>query len=185
MPLARYLARRRRRDLAAHDLYVGVVGQARRPDLYLRYGVADTVDGRFDLLVAHAFLLMRRLGGIGGERAGEAKVLSQALFDLMFADMDQNLREIGVSDISIGKKVKQMARAFYGRVAAYDAGFAHDAAALAEAVARNLYRGAPPSAEAAPAFALYLRRQADHLAGQGDDDLLAGRAAWASDEAAP
>ena len=184
MPLARYLARRRRRDSAAHDLYVTVVGQARQPGLYLRYGVADTLDGRFDLLVAHAFLLMRRLGGIAGAQAGDAKVLSQALFDLMFADMDQNLREIGVNDVSIGKKVKQMARAFYGRVAAYDAGFAQDGAALAEAVARNLYRGAPPSAEAAAAFALYLRRQAAYLAGQGDDELLAGRVAWAAEEGA-
>ena len=185
MPLARFFARRRSRDNAAHDLYVGAVEQARRPDLYLRYGIADTVDGRFDLLTAHAFLLMRRLGGIAGARAGEAKVLSQALFDLMFADMDQNLREIGVSDMSIGKKVKQMARAFYGRVAAYDSGFQREGEALAEAVARNLYRGSPPSAEAAPAFAAYLRRQAGHLAGQGDDALLAGRVSWLAEEGTP
>ncbi len=185
MPFARFFARRHRRDTAAHDLYLGAVEQARRPQLYLGYGVADTLDGRFDLLVAHAFLLMRRLGGIGGARAGEAKALSQALFDLMFADMDQNLREIGVSDMSIGKKVKQMARAFYGRVGAYDAAFLQEGDALAEAVVRNLFRGKPPSAEAAPGFALYLRRQAGHLAGQGDDDLLAGRAGWLVDEGMP
>jgi cytochrome b pre-mRNA-processing protein 3 len=185
MLFASFFARRRRRDTAAHDLYVGAVEQARQPGLYLRYGIADTVDGRFDLLVAHAFLLMRRLGGIGGARAGDAKALSQALFDLMFADMDQNLREIGVSDMVIGKKVKQMARAFYGRVEAYDSAFQREGEALAEAVARNLYRGTPPSAEAAASFATYLRRQAGHLAGQGDDDLLAGRAGWLAEENAP
>ena len=181
MAIADFLSRRRRRDTVAHDLYVCAVQQARLPALYTGFGVADTVDGRFDLLVAHAFLLMRRLGSVEGPRAGDAKVLSQAVFDLMFADMDQNLREIGVSDMSVGKKVKQMAQAFYGRVAAYDGAFALADPALPEAVARNLYRGNPPDAAAAAAFAAYLRRQASALAAQSDEALLAGRVDWAAE----
>ena len=185
MAIADFLSRRRRRDTVARDLYVHVVHQARRPGLYTGFGVADTVDGRFDLLVAHAFLLLRRLGAVEGPRAGDAKVLSQAVFDLMFADMDQNLREIGVSDMSVGKKVKQMAQAFYGRVSAYDGAFGLGEPALAEAVARNLYRGAPPDPASPAAFAAYLRRQAAALAAASDETLLAGQVAWAAEREEP
>jgi len=181
MPFRRNADRRRRED-AAHDLYAGVVAQARQPFFYSCLGVPDTLDGRFDALVAHAFLLMRRLGAA---QAGEdARLLSQAVFDLMFADMDQNLRELGVSDMSVGKKVRQMVEAFYGRIAAYEAAIEAGGGALAEAVARNLYRGSPPTPEAADGMAAYLRRQTVHLDLQPLDALLAGRVAWLAPEAA-
>src|SRR6202042_1273633 len=88
------------------------VAQARSPEFYSVLGVPDTVDGRFDLLVLHVALVMRKLGP-------EADI-KQQLFDLMFADMDQSLREMGVGDMSIGKRIKPMIAAFYGRAQAYE-----------------------------------------------------------------
>jgi cytochrome b pre-mRNA-processing protein 3 len=175
-------ADRRRRERAAAELYASMVAQARQPYLYAGLGVADSVDGRFDSLVAHAFLLMRRLGAAGA--GDEARLVSQALFDLMFADMDQSLREMGVSDLSVGKKIKQMVEAFYGRVSAYETALG-DSLALADAVARNLFRGAPPSPQAALEMAAYMARQAAHLDAQATQALLEGRAAWLAPEAAP
>jgi cytochrome b pre-mRNA-processing protein 3 len=178
MPFRKFIERRRR-DRTAHDLYVAVINQARRPAFYLHYGVPDSLDGRFDLIVLHAFLVMRRLrrakdGEEGGE---EARRIAQALFDLMFADMDQNLRELGVSDMSVGKRVKQMARAFYGRAAAYDEALASEGAGLAEALRRNLYGTVEGEMDmtAVKAMAGYLISQAAHLAAQPESDLLAGR----------
>ncbi len=154
---------RRKRAEAIRGLYGSLVAQARRPWFYTEGGVPDTLDGRFDVLVAHAFLLMRRLGRTDGAEAREAKALSQAVFDAMFSDLDGNLREMGVSDNSIGKTVKQMAKAFYGRVNAYDATIGSGVPALAGALARNLYRGSPPTPETAPRMAAYMVRQARHL----------------------
>jgi cytochrome b pre-mRNA-processing protein 3 len=156
-------------------LYVAVVAQARRPEFYLRLGVPDTVDGRFDLICLHAFLLLRRLKASGRELAG----LSQAVFDIMFADMDQNLRELGVGDMTIGRKVKTMAKAFYGRIAAYEEGLAASGpAVLDDALRRNLFRKAAPADAAVTTLATYVRRAAADLSVQSDAALRAGHAAF-------
>lgn len=174
--LRRLFASRRRED-AAFALYHAAVVQARLPDFYERFAVADTLDGRFDLLALHVHLVLRRLGVVEGARAEEARALSQAVFDLMFADMDQNLREMGVGDLSVGKKVKAMAEAFYGRVAAYDKALAEQAG-LAEALGRNLYRGTEPAAEAVAAMAAHVARQDAHMSAQAEDEVLAGRVSF-------
>jgi cytochrome b pre-mRNA-processing protein 3 len=184
MPLRKFFDRRRRGQVA-HDLYVSVINQARLPDFYLRFAVPDTLDGRFDLIVLHAFLVMRRLRQVTAEEAGgDAREVAQALFDLMFADMDQNLREMGVGDMSVGKRVKQMARAFYGRAAAYEDGLAAKGDGLAEALRRNLYGtvegGVDP--EAVGIMANYFMAQAICLAGQSAEDLLAGRVVFQAPE---
>jgi len=141
------------------SLYAKAVAQARLPVFYAEREVPDTVDGRFDLLVLHVFLLLHRLGGDGKAM----RAVTQGLFDLMFADMDRSLREMGVSDMSVGKRVKEMARAFYGRVDAYEPAL-NDAAALREALARNLYRGADVSGDSLTAMAHYIQRQVAALA---------------------
>ena len=116
-------------DDVAHALYLIAVAQARQPLFYAEHGVPDSVDGRFDLIVMHVFLLLRPLSKLA-EQDGDVELqaragnISQALFDTMFGDMDRSLREMGVSDIAVGKRVKHMAKAFYGRVAAYDEGLA-------------------------------------------------------------
>ena len=111
---------------ASHALYNRVVEQARRPAFYTTCGVPDTLDGRFDMIVLHAFLLFHRLK-LDHPRSAD---LSQSVFDLMFADMDRSLREMGAGDLGVGKKVKTMVRACYGRIAAYEAGLADDDASL-------------------------------------------------------
>ena len=154
-----WLGRRRQREEMVDTLYAKAVAQARLPIFYAEREVPDTVDGRFDLLVLHVFLLLHRLGAEGRE----TKRLNQALFDLMFADMDRSLREMGVSDMSVGKRVKEMARAFYGRVDAYEPALG-DIAKLEEALSRNLYRGAEVAQASLAAMAHYIQTQVSALA---------------------
>ncbi|MBI3446167.1 MAG: ubiquinol-cytochrome C chaperone family protein [Magnetospirillum sp.] len=186
MPFAKFFDRRRRSSIA-HELYVSIINQARLPALYVDFCVPDTLDGRFDLIVLHAFLVMRRLRAIGpGDEGSESREVAQALFDLMFADMDQNLRELGVSDTSVGKRIKQMVQAFYGRASAYeeclDAG--GDGDGLSDALRRNLYgtvEGDVP-AGAVAAMVQYLRGQSNYLAGQDGADIVAGKVTFLSPE---
>lgn len=159
---------------AARLLYARLVAQARRVEFYAPGGVPDTVDGRFDMVALHAFLVMRRLRGAGPKAAH----LSQALFDIMFADMDQNLREMGVGDLSVGKRVKAMAKAFYGRVAAYDSALDDEASELGQALRRNLFRKSEPSDEQVAAMSAYMRREVAALDRQEMAKLMAGEVAF-------
>ncbi|MFC3677375.1 ubiquinol-cytochrome C chaperone family protein [Ferrovibrio xuzhouensis] len=153
-------------------LYRVIVAQARLPRLYSEHGVPDTLDGRFDMIILHAYLASRRLKAMNTE---ESQTLNQALFDLIFADMDSSLREIGIGDLSVGKKVKVMAQAFYGRVEAYDAGLAADTdAVLAEALQRNLFGTVNPQPAQSLAVAAYVRRVDATLAVLPDREILAG-----------
>lgn len=173
MVLARLFSRPGNSE-AAEKLYSALVAQARNPVFYAECGVPDTVDGRFDMIAMHAWLVMRRLkdGGDGATR------LSQSLFDVFFNDMDRSLREMGAGDLGVGRRVKTMAKAFYGRLAAYDEALAGDgsAEALTEALRRNLFRGdASGTAPAAlAAIAEYLCREAAALERARLEDLLAG-----------
>lgn len=163
-------AKRQRRE-SAFALYSRAVGQARDPGFYGALGVPDSVDGRFEMIALHVYLILRRLKAEGQEAAD----LSQELFDAMFADMDRALREMGVGDLSVGKKVKVMARGFFGRIKAYDDGLeAADPAVLAEAMRRNLYGTAEPDRAHPAAMADYLRREADALAAVPGDRMIAG-----------
>jgi cytochrome b pre-mRNA-processing protein 3 len=157
---------------AAVALYRRIVEQARQPDFYSRYGVPDSLDGRFDMVVLHSFLVMRRLRAIASKPADD---LSQDLFDLLFADMDSNLREIGVGDLGVGKRVKKMAQAFYGRVEAYEAGLtASDDGILSDALSRNLYGTTQPALTAVIAVAGYMRSADTWLSEQSDAGIMAG-----------
>ncbi len=160
-------------DEAAEVLYSLAVAQARHPVFYTRLGVADTVDGRFDMVVLHAFLLLHRLG----TEPDTTAALAQALFDVMLEDMDRSLREMGVSDLQVGRKVKVMAQAFYGRAAAYDAAVqATEGRLLQAALERNVYRGTPPTQEGSlDILATYVRAAVVALAMQSFTELLAGR----------
>jgi cytochrome b pre-mRNA-processing protein 3 len=174
--LKRFLTKQKHRE-AAHDLYLAVVAQARQPVFYRDMGVADTLDGRFDLITLHAFLVVNRLKQIR-EESRAADDLSQALFDIMFADMDRSLREMGVGDLSVGKRVKAMARAFFGRVSAYESGLDAAGDALEQALARNLYRGNAVDPEALRVMADYVRKEFQALKSIPAPDLMAGRVAF-------
>jgi cytochrome b pre-mRNA-processing protein 3 len=174
------LRRARGRRLAAHAAYGRIVERARAPDFYLRAGVPDTVDGRFELLALHAFLVLNRLKREHGASASFA----QELFDTMFADLDQTLREMGAGDLGVGPRVKAMARGFYGRIAAYGRGLDNEVE-LEAALRRNLYGTVSDTDEAAVAgMARYVRRQAAALAALPLATLLEGDVAFAALELA-
>jgi cytochrome b pre-mRNA-processing protein 3 len=165
---------KRPQEAAARGLYEAAVAQARREVFYLSHGVPDSLDGRFEMISLHVILILRRLKSESGEGARE---LGQALFDLMFADMDRSLREMGVGDLGVAKRVKAMAQAFYGRLAAYDAALAEEGGtALAEALRRNLLGTLPEARrETLESLADYVRGQAENLAGQAREELLSGK----------
>jgi cytochrome b pre-mRNA-processing protein 3 len=142
MILASIFRRKSGGDFAG-PVYAAIVAAARRPVLYEDFGVADTIDGRFDMIVLHAFLLLDRLKS--GDAATQA--FAQQLTDRIFLEMEHNLREMGVGDLSVGKRVRKLAEMFYGRVGAYQAALMAGEAELAEALRRNIYPdGAAPEA---------------------------------------
>lgn len=166
------LTGRRRRNRIAGLLYARAVEQARRPWLFKAARVPDSLDGRFDMIALHVFLVLHRLQSIDRDGARE---LGQALFDLMFEDMDQSLREMGVGDLGVGRRVKDMAKAFYGRIAAYQTALAaENPDELDEALRRNVYRGVEPGGDAVTVLAGYVRRQAQALSSADSGQLLEG-----------
>ena len=171
----------KRFEKSANRIYFSLVEQARQPGFYLSCGVPDTADGRFDMIILHAFLLLRRLK-MDHDKTAE---LAQELFDLMFADMDQNLREMGVGDLAVGKRIKGMAEAFYGRAAVYEAGLEANDGALEEALWRNLYRKTRPEAGQLAAMAGYLREEAARLDAAGVNNLIAGEVVFGPAPAPP
>lgn len=118
-------------DPAANVSYIALVAAARHPFFYEKLGVPDTLDGRFEMIVLHLFLLQYRL-------AGDAPEFARGLSEIFIADMDRSLREIGVSDTGVSKRMKAMGRAYHGRLQAYSA-LGNDREALLAALARNLY----------------------------------------------
>lgn len=122
-------------------IYGAIVAAARHPALYGKMEVADTVDGRFEMIVLHLFLVLNRLKGEGIED------LRQRLTDEFFADMDRSLRELGVSDATVGKKVRKMAESYYGRVLAYDKALPGKTELIQDVLRRNIFPdGAPVGA---------------------------------------
>ncbi len=174
---------RRRHERTGFVLYGAAVAAARLPVLYQALGVPDTLDGRFDCVGVHVALLIRRLRALPAQEAGRRSArragpaLAQAVFDAMFSDMDTTLREFGL-DLGVGKRVRAMWEAFHGGALAYDGPLeAGDAAALAEALERNVWRGAAPEGAAA-ALAEWVMAQDSALQRADPAGLLAGRAAF-------
>jgi cytochrome b pre-mRNA-processing protein 3 len=153
-------------------LYGAIVAQARSPAFYRIYGVPDTVNGRFEMIVLHAVLVLARLDAEGEK----TRALGQAVFDCFCGDMDANLREMGVGDIAVPRRMKAIGEAFYGRQRAYEAAM-NDAASepLAEALARNVYAAEPGKAPSAVQLAAYAQNAAGRLAALDRSALLAGR----------
>ena len=164
--------RTRRRD-GAVALYDIIVAQSRKPGFYLHCGVPDTVDGRFDMIALHAFIVLRRL-------KDRRRDTAQELLEAMFDDMDRSLREMGAGDLGVGRRVKTMAKALYGRIAAYEAALDGGAEALADALRRNLYGTVDPDPEGVEAMAAYVRAEAASVASQSADTIAAGSVSFGS-----
>ena len=149
-------------------IYGMIVTQAREPIFYRDLGVPDTVNGRFDLLLLHLWLLLRRLRTVQGVTA-DATELSQALFDRFCEDLDDNLREMGVGDQTVPKRMRAFGEAFYGRVQAYDQAIEGGGEALAEAICKNILNGT--GLDRAQHLAAYARASEANL-GRTDDAAL-------------
>ena len=117
-------------------IYGMIVTQAREPSFYRGLGVPDTVNGRFDLLVLHLWMVLRRFKSVEG-----GADLSQPLFDRFCDDMDANLREMGIGDLAVPKRMRAFGEAFYGRAAAYDLALLSGGEALAKALCKNVLNG--------------------------------------------
>jgi cytochrome b pre-mRNA-processing protein 3 len=174
------LFRRNPQQTAAELAYRRIVGQARQPGFFSDFGVPDTVDGRFELICLHAFLFLHRLKG----EPPPAPQLGQRFVDAMFADFDRSLREMGTGDLSVGRQVKRMAQAFYGRIEAYERGLMGGDAALKAALARNLFGTVAAAEPALDAMARYLRGEARRLRQQPTALLVAGEVSFGDTPAA-
>ncbi len=164
------LSLRSRRDASlamAGRLYARAVEWSRRPDLYAIMGAPDTVEGRFELLTAHILLIIERLNR-DGERG---RAVGQRLFDLYVRNLDGALREMGVGDLAVGKRMKGLGKIFYGRGAAYATALASRESAELEALVARTILVERPGADPRPlAKALTVMRE--HLAGLGFDELI-------------
>ncbi len=146
-------------------LYGAIVAQARLPGFYRDYGVPDTVEGRFELIVLHLAMVLERLAA-----APSLRGLGQGVFDRFCEDMDNNLREMGVGDLAVPKHMRRLGEAFYGRAEAYRSALAAPGdEALVEALTRNIYGGRGPQADR---LAAYMREAVGHLRAL-DDALVA------------
>lgn len=182
---------KRRKDLTPFTMYQSVMDQARQPVLFTHIGVPDSIEGRFDMLMVHSILALRRLKAIKGERSEEALDRSQNLADVLFKDLDRALRETGVGDPSMPKKMNKLAAAFFGRAKAFGTALdTKDQIALLDAVNRNTTGGAlgkeanNSDADAhtiaidAQKLSRYMMDADGALAAQADEDVLVGNFAW-------
>jgi cytochrome b pre-mRNA-processing protein 3 len=144
------------REKREKRLYGAIVAAARHVRFYENMGVADTIDGRFEMIVLHLFLVLNRLKGEGVED------LRQNLTDEFFADMDRSLRELGVSDVAVGKKVRKIAESYFGRVTAYDKTLSANPKILEETLSRNIYPDGA-SGESIAAMADYFKNAVKQL----------------------
>jgi cytochrome b pre-mRNA-processing protein 3 len=155
-------------------LYAAATTQARLPVFYADLGVPDTVDGRFDLLVLHVWMVLHRL-----DAEPDSGPVKQDLFDTMFGHLDLTLREMGAQDLGVGRRIKRMADGFHGRCSAFrEAWLGGDIARLREALARNVFGKATPTSEAVASLALYVSDSIGRLTAMPAPELMAGRIAW-------
>jgi cytochrome b pre-mRNA-processing protein 3 len=168
------LRRRSPYDDTAARLYADLAAQARQPAFFADLGVPDTVDGRFDLLALHAWMVIDRL-----RELPDGELLSQAVFDAMFAHLDTAVREMGAQDLGVGRRIKIMAEGLHGRALAFRAAIGDaEPAALDAALRRNVFGKATPRDEAVTRLAAYVRASVAALAATAPTRLLAAEVHW-------
>ena len=158
----------------ASQYYVTLVGQARKPYFYEALGVPDSLDGRFEMIALHMFVMLERLRAAGEE---ESALLRQRLIEFMLDDMDRSLREMGVGDTGVGKRVKTMADALNGRLQAYKQSFA-ESSAFVDALRRNVYGTVTIDDAFIQKLAAYTRAAVGVLQQQSDESVLAGEVSF-------
>ena len=143
----------------AFELYQTIIKQSRRPEFYNILGVPDTLNGRFEVLALHVFFVMYRLG-----QDPSLLDTARALSEEVVKDIDRNLREIGVGDLSVGRKVKELTEGLYGRFGAYKDGVEGDDNCLYEALRRNVYSEIAVEEEKIKSLTNYIRQKVEVLA---------------------
>jgi cytochrome b pre-mRNA-processing protein 3 len=155
-------------EAAAAALYARTAEQARAPELFEACGIPDTLDGRFDALALHAALVIDRL-----RREPDGEAMAQAFFDAMFRHLDLTLREIGVQDLGVGRRIKIMAEGFHGRALAYRDALAGGGEALSDVLRRNAYGGRSPENDGQVGrLETYVRQFAKRLAATSSTELI-------------
>lgn len=162
------LLKRRKREQGIEPLYGAMMARALDPQLFTPGNVPDTFEGRFESVTLHAALVLRRLAVL----PAPASDMAQELVDRIFDGVDSAMREVGISDVGVPKRIKNFAKGFYGRLNAYREALAEGAApeALAEALSRNVLEGQPATAE----LQEYVRTTAHLLAGAGLETFMRG-----------
>lgn len=169
---------KRKRQQEIKPLYGAIMAKALNPFLYLHYGVPDTFEGRFEAVTLHTALVLRRLRALPPPAAD----MAQDLVDRVFDGLESAMREIGIGDMGVPKRMKSFAKGFYGRLAAYtEALDGGDAGTLADALGRNILEGA----EASTAFVAYVSDFANELNGLSAGDLARGNLPPAAGERTP
>ena len=161
-------------DVAVRQTYNATVAQARQPGFYETWRVPDSAIGRFDVIALHAFFVLNRL-----KDEPDAQKFAESFCGALFDDMDRNLREMGVGDLSVGKKVRKLAEGFYGRAAAYEDALNAGDERLHDALRRNLYATDGPNFGTLSAVADYVRRNVAALAAQDIAALTRGQVMFA------
>ena len=158
-----------------YAVYSAIVAQSRQPRFYAQWGVPDTVTGRFDMISLHLALLFRRLRA----ESGVQKEFSQAVFDLFFKDMDRSLREMGVGDLGVPKRIQKMGNIFFGLLAVMNEAMdRNDPTALGDVLSRNIFDGAQgPNVQA---LADYLLAEDRALASLDTDTIMSGSLTFAA-----
>jgi cytochrome b pre-mRNA-processing protein 3 len=166
-----HLFRRAPQSDSIASLYGMIVAQARAPAFYQDYGVPDTVDGRFEMVVLHTVLVLRRVEA----ELGHVRRLGQAVFDVFCRDMDASLREMGVGDLKVPREMGRIGEAFYGRKAAYVAALASsDNEPLLAALARNIFASSSGLVPGPARMAAYVRQAVPDLAAQDCEAFARG-----------
>lgn len=159
--------RRKPEDEFAAAIYRRVGEQARAAELFEACGIPDTLDGRFDSLALHAALMIDRL-----RREPDGEALAQAFFDAMFRHLDLTLREIGIQDLGVGRRIKIMAEGLHGRGLAYREALNGGPTPLVEVLHRNAYGGRSPQEQSVVRLEAYVREYARSLEATARNDLI-------------
>ncbi|MEZ5938965.1 MAG: ubiquinol-cytochrome C chaperone family protein [Hyphomonadaceae bacterium] len=184
--LGQWFKRRRRNRWAVDRLHQSIQSQALRPEFYFDGGVRDNFSGRFEMTALLATLVLRRLRELGG--AG--RDMAQDVFGALFSGFDEALRDIGTGDLTVGKKIRRMGEAFYGRARAYEEALAQTEGAAAESgeaetgqtvddlLARVLSRNLGVDETHQAGFAAYVRAVDQALSRHPEEQMLAGEIRW-------
>ena len=158
----------KKNDTEIEYYYNNIVSLARNKRLYIQGGVPDTIDGRYELIVLHCHLFVNRLIIAGSEE----KVFAQNLINYMFRDFDRSLREIGVGDLSVGKKVKFMVSSYYGRANSYQKALNKNSEIIDKALKNNLYGTIIPNKNEVKYMKSYIKNLIKYLSSLENSDVL-------------